>query len=214
MRGEFRRELEMIGISLAALIDLVPDAVSSATAALLSSDRRIATEVERWRRLVNDLYSDIVHTAETVVARQAPVAGDLRFLFAAVRLVPTLYDIVDLIAEVASPGNRDVGAQLGGRLRSLTAEMGVATALTWEAVAALWGARDVSHLEALRQRDDDLAEVRSTFVAEIAGGGLDVGVAMEMALVGRSYDRIGHHATTAGEVMAGLVPRGLPEHLP
>ncbi len=214
LRGGFHRELDLLSISLAALLGLVPEAVLDATGALLGEDPQIAQAVERWRNLVNDLYADVVRTAETIVARQAPVAGDLRLLFAAVRMVPTLYDTVDLIADVASPANRGVGRQLSDRTRYLTAELGAATAETWSGVGRLWDARDIAHLAALRQRDDALADIRSTFVAEVAAGQLDVSTAMEMALVGRSFERIGRHATTAGAVIAGLVPRSRPQVLP
>jgi phosphate uptake regulator len=150
---------------------------------------------------VEDLYGGVAATVESIVARQAPVARDLRFLLGCIRLVPTLYDSVDLVADVASPSSAGVAAAVGERTRSLIVDVGVQTALTWAAVEHLWARRDEAAMAAVRQRDDGLAEVRSALSAELGNGALDVSVTMQLALVGRSFERLGRHAATASGVI-------------
>jgi phosphate transport system protein len=205
VRSEFHRELEKLDISLAALLALVPDAIRTATTALLGGDEAVAARLEHWPQLVNDLYADVEQTCEAVVARQAPVARDLRFLFACIRLVPGLHDAVDLVADIASTATRGVEARLTPRLHALTEHLGHVTAETWVALAALWAERDTLHLEAVRARDDDLAEARSVLVAEVASGVVDVPIAMELALLARAYERLGRVATSAATIIGPLI---------
>jgi phosphate transport system protein len=205
VRSEFHRDLEKLDISLAALLDLLPEAIDTATKALLVGDGTIAAQLDHWRQLVNELYADVEQTCEAVVARQAPVARDLRFLFACVRLVPGLHDAVDLVAEVASPATRGLDKHLTARLDALTQHLGDVTADTWVALAALWAERDTQHLEVVRERGDDLADARSLLVAEVASGVVDVRLAIELALLARTYERLGRVATAAATIITPLV---------
>ncbi|MDQ6840045.1 MAG: hypothetical protein M3137_17375 [Actinomycetota bacterium] len=205
LRGEFHRELDALDISVAALLGLLPDAIRTATEALLVAGD-LAERVWEWRKLVEDLYGGVAGTVESIVARQAPVARDLRFLLGCVRLVPTLYDSVDLVADVASP-TAALGIALGERTRALIHEVGEQTALTWVAVENLWARRDDAALIAVRGHDDALAEVRSAWSAELGTGALDVSATMQLALVGRSFERLGRHATTAAGVIVRIGPK-------
>ncbi|MDQ6784520.1 MAG: hypothetical protein M3063_13985 [Actinomycetota bacterium] len=206
LRGDFRRELDALDISVAALLGLLPEAIRTATAALLGTGG-LAERVWEWRGLVEDLYGGVAGTVESIVARQAPVARDLRFLLGCVRLVPTLYDSVDLVADVASPAATGVGSAVGERARILIVEVGEQTACTWTAVEDLWARRDEAAMVAVRERDDALAEVRSALSAELGTGAIDVSVTMQVALVGRSFERLGRHAATASGVIAHIGPK-------
>jgi phosphate transport system protein len=184
---------------------VVPDAVVQATAALLASDAEVAANVARWRVLLESIYSDIAVTVESHMALQAPVATDLRFLLGCVRLLPVLQAGVDEIADIASPVSDRLGTRVTPRMRSLLWEMGEATASTWRAVETEWRDRHAPAVDVVRDRDDALADTRSTLTAEIASGVVDVPVAIEVALVARSFDRLGHHAATASRLIAPLV---------
>ncbi|MDQ2727850.1 MAG: hypothetical protein M3Y91_08320 [Actinomycetota bacterium] len=200
LRGDFHRELDALDISVAALLGLLPEAIRTATEALLGAGD-LAQRVWEWRGLVEDLYGGVAGTVESIVARQAPVARDLRFLLGCVRLVPTLYDSVDLVADVASPTTAGVGAAAGERTRALILEVGERTALTWAAVEDLWARREKAAMVAVRERDDALADVRSSLSAELGTGALDVSATMQLALIGRSFERLGRHAATAAGVI-------------
>ncbi|MGH9095332.1 MAG: hypothetical protein ACRDXE_09255, partial [Acidimicrobiales bacterium] len=153
----------------------------------------------------DDLYGEVEHTAEMSVARQAPVAGDLRFLLACVRLVPVVADAVDLVADLASPATRLLEGQLSGRVRTLTRQIGDAAVSTWEAVGELWARRDRVRVQAVRDRDDALGESHSTLTAELAGGLVNLPVALQMVLVGRSYERLGRDALAAARLIEPLI---------
>jgi phosphate transport system protein len=206
-RGEFHRELDRLDISVAGLLGLIPDAVVSATTALLVSDESIAAGLTRWRALVEELYADVEHTIEVVVARQSPVAGDLRFLLACVRLVPGLYEVVDLVAEVASPSHREIGEHLNGRVISLTERLGQLTSALWATVEEVWRGRSPVVARRVREQIDGISETRSTLVAELASGTVAVPVAMEMAVVCRTYGRLAHHAGSVARHVDPLIAK-------
>ena len=206
LRGNYHRELDKLDIALAALLGLIPEAIVSATATVLAGDERGATEVDRWRTLVDELYADVERTAETLVARQAPVAGDLRFLFACVRLVPHLHEAVDLVASIAAPARSSLAGELSGRRAALVDELGQVTGDTWSAVAQLWDQRDGAHADLVATHHDAIGEVRSSLTAEAASGSVSIPIAMEIALLGRCYERLGRHAVQAALRMEPLIP--------
>jgi phosphate transport system protein len=207
-RGEFHRDLERLEIAVGSLFALVPDAVTKATTALLVSDEQVAAELERSRRLVEELYADTEHTIEVVVARQAPVASDLRFLLACIRLVPCLHEVVELVGEVAAPSRRAIGEHLTPRVISLCERLGGLMSEVWTNLDEVWQHRDPVGLLGLREQIDGLAEVRSALMAELASGGVSLPVAMELALVARTFDRLAHQARTAGRYIEPLVVAG------
>jgi phosphate transport system protein len=207
VRGEFHRELDRLDISIAGLLALVPEAVMRATTALLVSDEEEADSVHRWQVMVEDMYGDVEHTIEVVVARQSPVAGDLRFLLTCIRLVPGLHEVMDLISEVASPSRRAIGEHLTSRVISLTEQLGEQTAATWEAVEGGWRTRAERLVTTVREHQEIVADVRSALAAELGSGSLALPVALEMAVVSRSFERLGHHAGRSARLIAALVPR-------
>jgi phosphate transport system protein len=210
LREGFHRELDRQEIAIGGILDVVPEAIRRATSALLTGDRSVVDDMARWRALVGELNADVERGAERMIAIQAPVAGDLRLLMAATRLVPLLADTMDLVADIASPALADIGPALPGRIKGITAELGDSCAETWASVEELWRERDPVHVQAVRDRDDVLTDVRSTLTAELASGAVDLGVAMQMAMTGRSYERLGRHASAAGRLFEPLThpPRG------
>lgn len=209
-RTAFQRELERLEISVGSLLGLVPEAIVSAANAAVAADREVAAAVARWRALVEDLYGDVERTIEVLVARQAPVARDLRFLLACFRLVPALHEVVDLVGEVASPGELAVGTELSSRAVGLTRRLGGQAAGVWASVEEVWATRDPTKLQLIGGQVDGLADTRSALAGELASGATPLAVALELAVVGRSLDRIGRTARKAGRVIAPLVPDQRP----
>jgi phosphate transport system protein len=207
LRGAYHRELDQLDLAIATLLGLVPDAVGSATTALLSGDSDLARSVARWRDLVDDLYGDVEATIEAIIARQAPVARDLRFLMCCVRILPEVRDAVELIGRIGDPQPMGFADRLNARVRTLTLEMGDLTADAWKATGEHWRLRDdPDSSRAVRGRARDaLVETHSSLVAEISGGGLDVEAALQMALRAGAYDRLARHSAAIDRLVASLV---------
>jgi phosphate transport system protein len=202
LRADYHRELDRLDISLGALLSVVPEAVDNATTALLSADAAVRVEVDRWRGMVDAISREVDRTVEVVIARQAPVAGDLRFLMACIRLAPVLADTVDLVGDVGSSVATVQSGPLPPRVQELVVAIGDAAADTWRTVADSWHKRNGPVAGTLRVRDDALADARSTLAAELTGGSLDLPTAVDLAGVARCFERIGRHAVSAGRLIS------------
>jgi len=201
MRVEFHRQLERLDISIGSLLTLVPDAVVMATSAVVGSDAEIGAGLDRWRGLVSGLYEDVDHTIEVVVARQQPVAGDLRFLLACVRIVPALRDAIELVGDLAAPSRRELGSFLTPRITALIERLGEQDRQLWADVDEAWRLRDEGRLQAVRKQVDWISDTRSTLVTELASGAVDLPIAIELAILSRIFDRLAHRGLDTSRYM-------------
>src|SRR5215469_10020253 len=62
------------------------------------------------------------------------------------------------------------------------------------AAADSWYQRDRSAAAALEERDDEMDDLHTSLIAELASGSMALPVTMEMTLVARFYERLGDHA--------------------
>jgi phosphate transport system protein len=69
----------------------------------------------------------------------------------------------------------------------------------WRMAADAYADRDAEVAVRLNERDDEVDELHVSLTAELVSGQLTMPVALEMALVGRFYERLGDHAVNIGE---------------
>jgi phosphate transport system protein len=125
---------------------------------------------------------------------QAPVAVDMRFLVSVLRIVPELERSHDLVISIANRANHGLNTELSSRTARLVSRMGDLATAMWRQAADSWYQRDRSAAFSLRESDEEMDELHSSLMAELASGKMAVPVAMEMALVARDYERLGAHA--------------------
>jgi phosphate transport system protein len=80
------------------------------------------------------------------------------------------------------------------RLRGLVEQMGRVAVRMWRDATEAFNDRDAGAADRLVEEDDELDTLHSYLTAELVSGGVGVSVALEMALVGRFYERLGDHA--------------------
>lgn len=207
-RVEFHRQLQRLDISIGSLFGLVPDAIGSAVGALVSADDDISTGLDHWRGLVGELYEDVDRTIEVLVARQQPVAGDLRFLLACVRIVPMLRESIDLVGDLAAQSHQGIGRFLTPRLTALVQRLGDQSRQLWSDLDDSWRLRDQNRLSTVRKQLDGISETRSVLSSELASGAVDLPVAIEMAVVGRIFDRLARKGYDTARCLDPVVSRG------
>ncbi|MDT4950629.1 MAG: phosphate transport system protein, partial [Pseudonocardiales bacterium] len=101
MRDVFHDELDEIGAGVAEMIRLVAVAMAKATDALLDADLARAEQVIEADVKVDDLRVELEDRAFQMIARQQPVATDLRVLITTLHLVADLERMGDLALHVA-----------------------------------------------------------------------------------------------------------------
>ena len=191
---EFERQLESIEGKVIELFAMMAEDLPKATEALLSGDSAILAQLAERERAIDELYPQIEELAAREILLQAPVASDLRYLLTVLRVVPEIERSHDLIMEIASRASHLVSQDLPGRVQGLVRLMGDRATSMWRRATDAWYQRDRDAADGMRKSDEEMDELHSSLVAELASGGVRIPVAMEMTLAAHSYERLAAHA--------------------
>jgi len=216
MREVFHDQLESIFDDLAAICSQVEEAVSSATAALLNGDATIAErvisadiEIDRARERVED-------TAFSLLSLQAPVAGDLRVVVAALRMVTELERMGDLSVHVAKVARLRVpNIAVPDEIRPTISRMAEVAEDMVRRVKDVITSRDVSAALEVGRDDDEMDQLRRRSFTELLSDSWSHGVeaAVDVALLGRYYERIADHAVSVANRVVFVVTGEYPTAL-
>lgn len=190
-----------------SMITLVDIAVAQATDALLRADVDLADRVISQDDVIDDLYRRLERRIHELFARQAPVAGDLRALMAIIRMIGDLERAGDLALNIAKAVRRIHSVHLPPALGETVADMGRHARLLLVAAAAAVRDLEPETAERLDLMDDVMDELCATMLDRLASAsaGVDVRVALDLALVTRHYERIADHAVAVAERVEFLV---------
>jgi phosphate transport system protein len=120
------------------------------------------------------------------------------------RIVPEIERSHDLVMHIAAQANHLLGDDLTTRAQGILERMGHVVADMWRAAADSWYQRDRSAVLALTQRAEEVHELHTSLVGELAGGHMTLPVTMEMTLVAHDYQRLGAHAVNIARRVAYL----------
>ena len=214
-RQEFQRDLEAIEAKVIELFAMVAEDLPKATAALLNGDSEAFAVLLEREQVIDALYPEIEELANREILLQAPVAADLRFLLSVLRIVPELERSHDLVISIAARANHILGEDLSPRTKGLVERMGDLASAMWRQAADSWYQRDRAAAALLTERDEEMDELHSSLIGELASGRMSVPVTMEMTLVARDYERLGAHAVNIARrvvYLAGTAPNKPPEN--
>ena len=208
MRDAYHDDLDGISKALVDMTALVGSAMARATTALLDADLQLAETVITADEAVDALYHQVEEQCFDLMARQQPVATDLRMLITSLRMVADLERMGDLALHVAKIARRRFPASaVPPELRSTLLEMGhTAEEIVAKAGSVIAG-RDVE-LAAQLERDDDVMDDlhKALFTALLADSwehGIEA--AIDITLAGRYYERFADHAVSVARRVVYLV---------
>ena len=214
MRDSYHDQLDDILADLVHMCQKVAIAVRSSTSALLDADIHLAEQVIGDDTELDRMQADIEERAFTLLARQSPVAGELRTVVASLRMVTELERMGDLAAHVAKIARlRYPEVAVPELLRPNFVRMGdVAEKMVVTAGHTL-SSRSIESAEDLRSRDEEMDDLRSSQFRVMLGDGWDYGVeaVVDVALLGRYYERIADHAASMGRRIIYVVTGEFPE---
>ena len=125
LRESYREELDDINACLVAMANTVGSAMSTATTALLDADVALADLVIAGDQQIDAARESIEQRCFTLLARQQPVAGDLRTITTAMRIVSDLERMGDLAEHIAKVARmRFPVSAVPQEVRSAVLEMG------------------------------------------------------------------------------------------
>ena len=208
-RQEFERDLEAIEARIIELFAMIAEDLPEATKALLTGSNESMQRLLDRDKVISALYPETEALANREILLQAPVADDLRFLLSVLRVLTEFELSHDLVIQIASRGNHFLADDLSPRTRGIIERMGTLAADMWRQAADCWYQRDRNAAFALAERDDEMDQLYSSLIGELASGGMSVPVTMEMTLVARFYERLGDHAVNVARrvvYLAGSAP--------
>jgi phosphate transport system protein len=208
MRYQYQNQLDSVLTELVQMTGWVRSALAEATDALLQADVTKAELVISGDLAIDQARERIEEESFEILARQAPVAGDLRMLVASLRMVADLERMGDLSVHVAKVARlRFPVSAVPTILVPTIRQMATTADEMIFAAAEIVASRDLEAARELEQADDTMDRLRRSMFRVLLSESWSEGVepAVDMALIGRYYERIGDHAVSMARRIVFLV---------
>ena len=215
-RSEFHQLMDEVRSDLVRMGGLVTEGIASVTVALLANDLAMADQISTQDDEIDLLSVEAEEKCIRMLALQQPVAVALRTILTDLRMVSEIERSGDLVSNIAKGIGRIQGVELEPRLRGLIDRMcEQAVRLTTLAIDS-YADKDAVLAGALGELDDRLDELHNDYIDTVFSSRFDRYIttqqAVQLAVIGRFYERIGDHAVNIGERVQYLVTGELPEH--
>jgi phosphate transport system protein len=208
-RRVFHEELDALGADVIRLGAMAGEAIEAATNALLASDLTAVEKVVDDDKLLDDLTHDMEQRTCLLLAQQQPMAADLRMLVTVLRVIHEIERIGDLMGKVAKATRRLYPNAIDPKLRGLIDRMRVQAAAQLALAIEAFADRDVARAAALADMDDVMDELQKELFQAIfsvrSPDDSTLQLAVQMALVGRYYERAGDHAANVADRVTFMV---------
>ena len=208
MRISFQEQLDELELSLRREGELVLRSLRASVEAVCTQDTELADEVIAFDDDVDAQYFDVEQGIELLLARQTPVASDLRLVLAMLKDNLHLERMGDLCVTIAKLTKLSEGLPPDGTLLTGFREMGDRAEQMIRVALDSLANRDQEAAESLLELDEliDRANRRVVNVLLELGGDTEMREwGLRMILVSRCLERIGDHAVDIGEQTAYLV---------
>jgi phosphate transport system protein len=208
VRDLFHEELERINTALVSMGDQIKEALDSATHALLTADLALAEKVIQEDDLVDTTHHQLDSQTIDLMARQQPVAIDLRALVASLRMSADLERMGDMARYIAKLARmRYPATAVPPELLLTVQEMGRVASKIAEKAINIIDTRDTDAARSLERDDDAMDILHRKLFATLLDTNWSHGIesAIDMTLIGRYYERFADHAVSISRRVYYLV---------
>lgn len=199
MREVFQQELREVQDGLVEIAGLVADSIEKATRAFTESDVSLAEEVIAEDPRIDQAAVALDELAITILARQQPVARDLRIVVSALRISASLERMGDMSTHIAQLARyRFPDKVVPKSLRSTFAEMGRLDVEIARKLTRLLDNEDVKLAEEIRNEDDKIDALHLSVFDKVLGEtwkGEAVDT-VDATLASRYHERFADHAVS------------------
>ena len=201
MRNAFQEELDSIHDTLVKMGKIVGTSMSSATRALLEPNLELAEKVIKDDDEIDDMQHELDDRTMMIIARQSPVAGDLRTLVTSLRMSADLERMGDMAHHIAKLArmrypNSAVPEELKGIIRDMDR---VAVGIIQKTTQSI-DTRNTTLALQLEVDDDEMDKLHRQLFKTLMDTSWPHGteIAIDMTLLGRYYERCADHAVSVG----------------
>ncbi|WP_347976251.1 phosphate signaling complex protein PhoU [Microbacterium sp. ProA8] len=207
MREVFHQSLEDVQGRLVEIAELVTVAIDKATRAFGTSDVALAEEVIEADAVIDEKAIELDELAIEILARQQPVARDLRIVVSALRMSASLErmgDIAEHIAQLTRMRFPERAIPKG--LKSTFLKMGELDVEAARQLTELLRSQDGDLIDEIRNADDKLDELHVSVFEKVLSDSWqgDPSATVDATLASRYHERFGDHAVSVAKKVAYL----------
>jgi phosphate transport system protein len=208
LRSAFQDELDSVTNSLVELSNGVCQAMEKATHSILTANLTEAEEVISADDQIDQMAHDLDNRIIDIIARQQPVASDLRALVTALRMSSDLERMGDMAHHVAKIARlRHPGAAIPSELLLTVEELGKTVKVVADKCSEVIADRDLEKALEMERDDDEVDRLHRKLFETLLDESWphSTETAIDMTLIGRYYERYADHAVSIARRVYFLV---------
>ncbi len=207
MREVFHQSLEDVQGRLVEIAELVTVAIDKATRAFSTSDVSLAEEVIENDAVIDEKAVALDELAIEILARQQPVARDLRIVVSALRMSASLErmgDIAEHIAQLTRMRFPERAIPKG--LKSTFTKMGELDVEVARQLTELLRTQDLAVTERIRNADDEIDDLHVSVFEKVLSDSWqgEASATVDATLASRYHERFADHAVSVAKKVAYL----------
>jgi phosphate transport system protein len=214
-RRTFDEQLSDIRGDVVKLAIKTCEQIGAATQALLDADLSIVDQIYVVRGEIEEKVVQLEQRVYELFALQQPMAGDLRAMLAVLRILHEIELTAGLMRNVARATRRVYPRELPPKIRGIIERMGAQASVQMHLAVDAFADNDDAVASALPDMDDVMDDLQKELFRAIFEGFAKVDesalqMAVQLAFVGRDYERAADHAVMIGRWVAFTVTGKLP----
>ncbi|MBS1672659.1 MAG: phosphate signaling complex protein PhoU [Actinobacteria bacterium] len=207
MRELFHQSLEELQRQLVEIADLVSVSIEKATRSFATSDVSLAEEVIADDAHIDELTVALDEQAIQILAREQPVARDLRIVITALRVSASLERMGDMSEHIAQLARlRFPERAIPKGLKGTFTKMGERDVTIARTLADLLRTQDLRFADEIRNLDDDVDELHASVFAKVLSDNWkgEAGATVDATLASRYHERFADHAVAVAKKVVYL----------
>jgi len=217
VRHGFTEQLDEIRSDVVRLAGLTSEAIGATTHCLLDADLAAVDALIANDKRIDALKESTELRVYELFATQQPMARDLRTLLAVLRILTEIQLTADLTVSIAKAARRLYPGELAPKIRGLIRRMGEQATIQQDLAVDAFADGDTAIAAALPDMDDVMDDLQKDMFREIFATSVNdeagLQTAVQLALLGRFYERIADHAVLIGAWTEFMETGRLPSRL-
>lgn len=201
MRSYFVKQLSTLNLELVKMGALCEEAISAAAKCLNDGDKTLIDKIKETERLIDEKEREIESLSMKLLLHQQPVAGDLRMISAALRMISDMERIGDQAADIAEI-LKFVGSDSKGIAAHIVDMASATKKMVTESVDS-FVKRDLDMTHKVMKRDDTVDElflkVKDELTKAICDNPEEGEIYLDILMIAKYFERIGDHAVNIAE---------------
>jgi phosphate transport system protein len=207
IRLKYGEELEQLRMQVELMGVRVDENLERMREVLVSGSEVLGAQALAADDDVDDMNVSLIERCYTLLAREGPVASDLRLIVSVVKVLNEFERVGDLALRVVKAGVRDVSLRVDPRVHDVLVVMADEAVERFRLSLRAWATQDLEIATTVAGGSAAMEVLAEQLVAALLAltGAEAVPIAMQAAAVGRALDRIADHAAVVGARVRYLV---------